>query len=134
MRFIFKINNEILFDAKLKTFQCEAINKNGTQCKRHVCIGLNLCWNHMLYYKHLRIKKSNIPNAGNGLYALDLQKNDNDVIFKKGEKICEYYGEVVTLEELKKKDTEIIRRRTVLWLMQQKIYIRMVLFSEASVV
>jgi hypothetical protein len=91
-------NNE--WDEELAKFRCEGINKNGTQCKRSVIIGLPLCFQHTASVYHLKIKPSTIPNAGLGLFAYDRTKADNEIVFKPGDDICNYFGEVVTKEIL----------------------------------
>jgi hypothetical protein len=89
------------WDAELAKFRCEGTNKDGTQCKeRAVIIGLPLCFQHTASVYHLKIKQSTIPNAGLGLFAYDRTKADNEIVFKPGDDICNYFGEVVTKEIL----------------------------------
>jgi hypothetical protein len=91
-------NNE--WDKQLSNFRCAGLNKNGVQCGRNVIIGLPLCFQHTASVYHLKIKKSTIPNAGMGLFAFDKTKEPNDIVFKANQKICPYFGEVVTKEIL----------------------------------
>ena len=88
------------FDEKLKSSTCTHIKDNGQQCKNKVVIGQPLCWIHNRTVKNVKIAISQIQEAGLGLYAFDSKENDNAIIFKKGEKICRYYGEHVDQEEL----------------------------------
>ena len=65
--------------------QCKAINKNGIRCKCKTKKS-PYCWIHLKYQKNLRIKPSNIQNAGFGLYA--------EKKIKKKEKIDQYKGKL----------------------------------------
>jgi SET domain-containing protein len=98
--FKFYIHKNLFFHHLLETEQCVGHNKNGNRCKRKVTIGTPYCFQHLLSIKHLKIQKSKIPNAGNGLFALDKSKPDNAIIFKKGDKIIDYVGEIVTMRTL----------------------------------
>ena len=101
MYFTFKINNETLFRAKLHSIQCEANTKAGIRCKRKCVIGSPFCNVHLKYDHDLQIKKSLIPNAGKGLFAIDPHdKNGHEVIFKKGDTIANYNGEIIDRNEL----------------------------------
>lgn len=96
--FRFKIDNQTVFETPLQSIRCIATTKNNhTQCKHKCVIGEDLCYVHLLYTKHLRIKKSTIPAAELGLFAMDKSKDDNEIIFKKGQTLCQYLGEVVTM-------------------------------------
>lgn len=44
----------------------------------------------------LSTRKSNIPNAGQGLFADDPAAGANSVIFKKGDWLCPYVGELIS--------------------------------------
>ena len=108
-KFLFYINDDLFFEANVQCMQCKGKSKNGNRCKRRVCIGTPFCWQHLASEKKLKIKESNIPNAGKGLFAWN-PKNPNDVIFKRaratrfqntpGQKIIEYAGELIDEEEL----------------------------------
>tara|TARA_R110002012_G_scaffold158318_3_gene319718 strand:- start:1809 stop:2315 length:507 start_codon:yes stop_codon:yes gene_type:complete len=49
--------------------QCEATTKNGTRCKLRTCRTLKYCWIHLKKIDGLQIKKSEIPDAGLGLFS-----------------------------------------------------------------
>jgi hypothetical protein len=55
---------------------------------------------HLLHQKHLRVKKSTLRNGGNGLFAINTKEPANAVVFKKGETIIGYGGELLDDEEL----------------------------------
>lgn len=58
--------------------QCQAM-KVGTnqQCKKRTCMSATYCYIHLKILKGLRIKPSNIPNAGFGLFTTkDRKKNE----------------------------------------------------------
>ena len=48
--------------------QCTGHTKTGARCKRRTA-RTSLCWTHLLKEQHLRIKPSQIPGAGMGLYT-----------------------------------------------------------------
>jgi hypothetical protein len=100
MKFKYLIDGEVNFECKLSSKTCTGTKKDGTQCTRHTVIGQDICWQHLLSMKHLRIKKSLIHNAGKGLFAVDKTKGDNEIIFRKGDKILEYKGDIIDNEEL----------------------------------
>lgn len=87
------------FDGEVQTVQCSFTKPNGEQCKNRVCIGQPYCWLHERIGHHLKISASKIPGAGLGLYAHN-GKDNNEIVFKKGELICPYYGEVIDQNEL----------------------------------
>ena len=69
--------------AKKVTGQCTGINKrNGIRCKRKTQRG-PLCYAHLAINKGLKIKKSKIPKAGLGIFAVKPFKK-NDIIAKYG--------------------------------------------------
>lgn len=88
----------INFDEKLKSDQCTR-TLNGVRCKKRCQIGLGICWIHLLNEHHLRIKASNLPNAGMGLFAIDKSKGDGEIIFRPGQSVCLYNGEVLDIYE-----------------------------------
>ena len=98
--FNFKIGDDVVYHGNLVSSQCTAHSKAGSRCKRRCVIGIPFCYTHLLYNNHLRIKKSTIPEAGLGLFAMDPLDSSNHVIFKAGETITKYYGETINLAEL----------------------------------
>ena len=55
--------------------RCTANTKAGVHCKQRTAKG-QYCWNHLRSIEGLRIKKSDVPNAGLGLFAArDLPAN-----------------------------------------------------------
>lgn len=96
--FHFHANNVIL-DAQLHSVQCIFIKDNGLQCKKRCQIGISVCWIHLLSEYKLRIKDS--PGLGKGLFAdNNLGIENNDIVFKVNDIICEYEGEVLTEAEV----------------------------------
>ena len=107
MPYRFEYKNTILgdeteFSQNLRCGRCAYINprKNPPRCKRNVCIGIDICWQHLEQVKHLRIRQSGVQYAGKGLYALDKRAGPNAIIFEKGDIICEYIGEHLTEHQL----------------------------------
>src|SRR4051794_9274951 len=64
----------------LECTQCEAQRKVGGRCKRTTC-------KHMKSQLSVQVKKSTIPRAGFGLFALK--------DFRKGQKIAPYPGKII---------------------------------------
>lgn len=99
--FTFKINDEIQYRTQVQSLQWADNTKAGARCKRRCVIGSPWCSTHLSYKHHLKIKPSLISNAGKGLYACDpLNSTSNAVLFKKGETIVKYHGELINLETL----------------------------------
>lgn len=99
--FTFKINDDVYYRTQVESFQCIDHTKTGARCKRRCVIGSPVCSTHLAYRHHLKIKPSLIPGAGKGLFAYDpLCRDPNEVLFKRGETICKYYGEVLNLDQL----------------------------------
>lgn len=95
-KFFFLINNNISFQCNLRCNNCISTNTNGSRCKLRSCIGTPYCWIHLLYIKHLRIKYSTNPRAGKGLFVMSKQHDDNEIVFRNGDIIIEYGGEIIT--------------------------------------
>lgn len=99
--FTFKINDEIQYRTQVQSLQCADNTKKGMRCKRNCVIGSPFSATHLAYNHHLRIKPSQIPNAGKGLYCCDpLSSDSHEVLFKKGETIVKYVGELINHAEL----------------------------------
>lgn len=90
---------DIWYDAPLESTQCIDHNKNGTRCKRKVIIGAPYCSQHLKLKHFLVIQDSTIENAGIGLYACDINKDEDAIIFKKNDRVCYYDGEVLTQDQ-----------------------------------
>ena len=71
--------------------RCTANTKRGTRCKNRTCRD-DLCWQHLKKEKHLRIKKSQIPGAGLGLWTTRK--------FKPSERIGKYTGEKMSRDKV----------------------------------
>jgi hypothetical protein len=88
------------FQCTLQGERCHETGRNGHQCKNRTVIGLPYCWVHLLTIKHLRLLPSTIPDAGKGLFAMKRKGAANEILFRKDDKIIEYYGERITQAEL----------------------------------
>lgn len=95
-KFAFSVNGTPKFRGTLKKYRCVCKTDAGVQCKRTTVIGVNYCYQHLKKHFKLRIKPSNIPNAGLGLFACDPAKGEYAVIFKENDRICDYGGETVS--------------------------------------
>jgi SET domain-containing protein len=96
------------FVCNIECRQCEheILKTNGThvRCKMKVCIGLPYCWRHMRSVLHLRVAKSQIPEAGNGVYAYHPDPKVRRV-FRKNQPITTYDGELLNQEEVDRRYT-----------------------------
>ena len=91
------------FQCPLKKYQCIHVNPNtGRRCQRKQYIGFNLCFQHLATDKRLKIKESTIRGAGKGLFAYNGTNND-EIVFKMGERIIDYNAEIITTEEINKR-------------------------------
>ena len=103
-RFEFRDDNEDhLFSCILQQTQCIGHLQNNPvlrRCKRKSVIGTPLCFQHLESLKHLKIKPSLIPHGGKGLFAFNKSVLGNAIIFKKGENIIEYQGEILSKLQL----------------------------------
>lgn len=71
--------------------QCSGTTKSKERCKKRTTTD-HKCWIHASKEDGVRVKKSNIPQAGKGLFA------EKD--FKKEEKVTDYCGERLTKQQL----------------------------------
>jgi len=87
------------YSQQLESSQCIRIKDDGHQCRNRVVIGGNLCHVHRKSVLHLTIKPSTIAEAGDGLFCFKPKAKSN-IVFKKGDKICDYNGEIINGEVL----------------------------------
>ena len=71
--------------------------KTNERCKLTTCQGVPYCHNHLSSELHLRILPS---TYGKGLFASDRKKGENEIIFEKGDEICTYIGEILSIDQL----------------------------------
>jgi hypothetical protein len=90
---------DIYYDKPLQSNRCEEIKPDGHQCRRKVVMGAPYCNIHLKYKHFLVIRDSTIQNAGKGVFVFHPQKQEDEIIFKKGERICYYEGEVLTHDQ-----------------------------------
>jgi SET domain-containing protein len=76
--------------------KCSATTKTGKRCSRTTCKYFKFCYQHAKSILGLQIKKSTIPNTGQGLFTLKE--------IKKNEDITEYNGVKMTVEEANRKE------------------------------
>jgi len=103
--FKFKVNDETTFQCVLQSQQCDGVNnKNGRRCGRRCIIGTPLCATHLMYNMRLKIMPSQVPAVqafnGKGLFAYDPNLPAGAVVFKKGDVICRYEGEILTDQQI----------------------------------
>ena len=79
--------------------QCTSSNCKGTQCKSRTKYGI-YCWTHLRAKQALRIKQSQIANAGKGLYAAKT--------FSKGEEVAKYTGDRIATDMVDKRSMYVL--------------------------
>lgn len=92
--------NRTEFECEINCSQCTGICANGNVCKRRACIGIPLCWSHLLRDKHIRIRPSTIRGGGKGLFATNQLVGENAILFQEEDIIIEYSGEVINTNVL----------------------------------
>jgi len=70
--------------------RCSALTKDGSRCKLKTARQYPLCWIHLKKEEGTQVKKSDIKNAGLGLFYV--AKND----FKKDRKIADYSAKEIS--------------------------------------
>ena len=91
------------------TMRCQAINADDhQQCERKTAIGLPFCWTHLETNMHLKITemgpRTTEPHYYEGRFrnhkgVIAYNRAQKGIIFRAGDKICEYRGERITPEE-----------------------------------
>lgn len=71
--------------------RCSALTVRGIRCKRNTCKYTKYCFQHAWKKEGVKIKKSKIPGAGDGLFAAK--------DFKAGETVADYGGEIINAAE-----------------------------------
>jgi hypothetical protein len=90
-KFVFSVNNAQQFEGKLYTGRCSGLTKGGSRCKRNcIIIGFEYCFLHLKKEQQLKIKDSTIPQADEGLFAIDKSEPANETIFRAGDTISKY--------------------------------------------
>jgi len=101
----FQIKGNLKNDpTKIKEYKCKLHQRkcHAENCLKWVDIGYPYCTRHLKTKLYLKVLDSTVLNAGKGVFAWrrDMPKN---VVFKKGDRVCEYEGEVITQTELDKR-------------------------------
>jgi hypothetical protein len=90
--------NEIVFEGDLKGHRCDGLKKDGTRCTRMIKIGHTFCFQHR---KNLKVEDSQLEEAGKGLWVRSKTHGDDEIVFRKGDMITRYNGEIITPRVLK---------------------------------
>ena len=77
------------FACDLECNRCTARTSGGTRCRRRVCVGTKVCFQHRKRDMGLRIAPSNIPGAGKGLFATRRLPPNTHVVTYDGEKLTD---------------------------------------------
>ena len=113
--FKFYVLDKLKFSVPLKRVRCNYKTMSGERCNRHVYDGVPYCAEHLSSELHLEIRKSTVPNAGNGLFAcLPDTTSRNELVFAANptrkqkesgvrQRICEFEGEILNAEQLQER-------------------------------
>ena len=63
-------------------------------------MGLQHCWQHAIREHKLRVKPSGLAGAGKGLFVQSREHEANEWVFRPGDKIVKYYGDILTEEQV----------------------------------
>ena len=95
-------SKKVQFQCPIKCTQCRYRIKEGKEtrrCKRRVCIGFSLCFQHLPKVKGISIKKSKaLEKLGINAKGLYAEKD-----FKKNEEIAPYNASKITIETASKR-------------------------------
>jgi len=93
--FRFYVGDDLTFRCTLNSTQCTGHAKSGLRCKRKCIIGFEYCFSHLASELRLKIKDSTVPEAGKGLFVSDKTKEPDEIVFRPGDTICEYKGQLI---------------------------------------
>lgn len=93
------------YDCNMKCMQCVA-RKGARRCKRKSCYTVPYCWQHLKSLANLRIGRTTLLDPATnrrfqflGLFACD-SKRPGETLFRKGDAITPYVGDVKTMDEI----------------------------------
>ena len=92
----FRAPDRNAFECPVHCQQCDALTRRGARCRQRVCFGAPMCWQHLMSERKLRIKKSNVQGAGKGLFAMQRGVGPQAIVFRRGDVVTKYEGEVMT--------------------------------------
>lgn len=87
-----------IFYSRLYSGRCRANNKNGNRCNKRCVIGIEFCHTHMPSLLNVQIRDAG--PLGLGLFAYNPNIGENDIVFRKNQKIVNYEGEVLTNDQI----------------------------------
>lgn len=98
-------------ECKLKSIRCMHFIRPGRQCKNHTVFTLGYCHVHLKNILNLRVDRTLMTNRRRGrnrfeflgLFACDKKAEDNKIIFRKGDEIVSYIGDVLTHDQHERK-------------------------------
>ena len=86
--------------------RCHANTATGGRCRRRTCVNGRYCWQHLMRDHHLRVRASNIPGGGKGLFAqrtARAARNNNGPVFRSEDTIGEYTGDRLNAAQLQQR-------------------------------
>lgn len=104
-RWKFDYNNNT-WSCPLQTMRCAHEIKTNIRCKRNTTYTTVYCWQHLKSVAKLRIGTTTMQDSKRqkldftGLFVCDMKKFQNTIIFKTGDIITSYIGEIISNAEL----------------------------------
>jgi hypothetical protein len=103
----YEVPGKQAFECKLTCAQCIAETSQGARCKRTVCVGVPVCAQHAVKYLQVAIGRTKLADERRrrldfaGLIACSSAASARQtVIFREGDYIIPYLGEVVTKSQV----------------------------------
>lgn len=100
-----------VFSCPLQCERCAGRTAEGRRCSRRACFGVPFCWTHSRQLVGLQVK--DFPGMGKGLVAVRKGPRPKKapaagaahkaIVFKKGEYIMPYIGEILTRDEYERR-------------------------------
>jgi hypothetical protein len=88
------------FTCKLRSLKCCGKSAKGTPCRRNVAKGLFLCYQHTRSLLGLRVDQSKLNPRMQGLFVCSNNHGADDIVFRRGDEICPYFGEIINKKTL----------------------------------
>jgi len=93
----------IKMDKPLFVEQCIGFIPGIGQCGRKIARLQPFCNECYPNYYYVQVRKSTIPGAGFGLFCNEAGVKEGDVVFKEGNFIAPYFGEILTKKQFDKR-------------------------------
>lgn len=100
-------DNKIAWSCPLLRMKCMHETQRGTKCQRWTSFTLGLCWQHLKLAAHLTVRQTTLKDKKGkrfkylGLFVCSITQPSDAIVFRKGNVITVYLGELVNNKILK---------------------------------